>query len=137
MQRNKRHLQQFSMEGTPPSQESFRRLLDKYGNSPLADKILDDEVTDELDQFPHVIRTWLRQFRRTKHEGCAPIDGFIYRQDFQEAFKSVQEKTSSSPSGIHYTFWKCIALDDEMSEYMAVMMRLPFVYGFVNDRWAK
>jgi hypothetical protein len=55
--------------------------------------------------------------------------------EFKEAFKRVKEKTSSSPSGIHYTFWKCIADDDEMLEFMAIMMSLPFVYGFVNDRW--
>jgi len=54
-----------------------------------------------------------------------------------DAFKSVKEKTSSSPSGIHYTFWKCMATDDRISDYLSTMMRLPFVYGFVNDRWSR
>lgn len=96
-------------------------------------------MTDELDKYPTIVRQWLHQFRRTDEEKkeCVPIDGFIERCDFQQAFKSAKEKTSSSPSGIHYTFWKCIATDDAISDYMAIMMRLPFMYGFCNDRWAK
>ncbi|KAL7517424.1 hypothetical protein ACHAWF_000123, partial [Thalassiosira exigua] len=44
---------------------------------------------------------------------------------------------SSSPSGIHYTFWKDIASDSKISLYVVIMMCLPFMYGFKNDRWAK
>ena len=30
-----------------------------------------------------------------------------------------------------------MALNDEISNYMAVMIRLPFMCGFANNRWAK
>ena len=38
---------------------------------------------------------------------------------------------------MNYTIWNCIASDNELSAYMVIMMRLPFMYGFKNDRWAK
>ena len=30
-----------------------------------------------------------------------------------------------------------MALDDNIAIYMTVMMRLPFMHGFANNRWAK
>ncbi|KAL7537591.1 hypothetical protein ACHAWF_005825 [Thalassiosira exigua] len=57
--------------------------------------------------------------------------------EIQATFRSVREKTSLLPSGIHYTFWKAIASNSENSSYMVIMMCLPFMYGFKNDRWAK
>jgi len=86
-----------------------------------------------------VIRVWLKQFSRTDEEklNCIPLDGYNQQFEFQQAFNDMHEKTSSSPSGIHYTFWKCMALDNDISNYMTVMMRLPFMYGFANNRWAK
>lgn len=58
--RNKRHLQQVAMEGSLPSTVICEPLVRNYGVSQLAHKILSEEVTDELDQFPPVIRTWLQ-----------------------------------------------------------------------------
>jgi len=82
---------------------------------------------------------WLKQFSSTDKEklNCIPIDGYIRQFEFQQAFKDIHKKTSSSPSGIHYTFWKCMALDDDIANYMTVMMCLPFMHGFANNRWAK
>ena len=139
MERNKRHLQQMAMENTPPSTKNTKEAIKFDGTDEKGDRILRNEVTTELDQFPRVIRTWFRQFTRSKEEQekCTPIDGYIRRTDFQQAFKEVKERTSPSPSGIHYIFWKCIATDDDISDYMAVMMRLPFMHGFPNAIWSR
>jgi len=139
LERNKRHLQQMARENTPPTQQYFQKVLSEYGTSDTTSRILDDEISNDLDQFPRVVRVWLQQFIRTKEEQeyCVPVDGFIYPFELQQAFKSVKEKTSSPSSGIHYTFWICMAKDNETSDYLLTMMRLPFVYGFVNDRWSQ
>ena len=60
---------------------------------------------------------------------------YITPKEFAEAFKVTKEMTSSSPSGLHYTLWKAIVEKKEFWEYMAVMMSLPFIYGFSNKRW--
>jgi hypothetical protein len=59
-------------------------------------------------------------------------------KEFQAAMKVTQhEDTSSSASGLHYTLWKAIAEDDKLSAIHAIMISLPFMYGFVCNRWRK
>lgn len=136
--RNKKHLQQVAMEEAPPTKPEYSKFFAEYGCSELSDKLLDGELTDELDSFPPTIRTWFQNLSRTeKEKTCPPIDGWITTQEFQEAFRRTKEKTSSSPSGIHYTFWKCMATDDHISSFLSTMMSLPFVYGFVCTRWTR
>ena len=54
-----------------------------------------------------------------------------------QTFKKVKENTSSSPSGLDYTIWKCIASNESLAEVFAIMMSLLFKYGFVHERWCK
>jgi hypothetical protein len=49
-------------------------------------------------------------------------------------FKKAREKTSSGGQ-VHYTLWKALAEQDDFAEFLCVMMSLPFMYGFVNQRW--
>lgn len=35
----------------------------------------------------------------------------------------------------HYTIWKAMAELDYCAEFMCIMISLPFLYGFVNNRW--
>jgi hypothetical protein len=138
LERNKRHLQQVYYEESPPSNPEMQELFDDYGCGPNSDKILNGELTHELDKFSEPIRRWLQNLKRTPSEQSLPmIDGWITAQEFRECYKSVREQTSSSLSGLNYTLWKCISDNDEMCEYMSIMMSLPFVYGFVNTRWTK
>ena len=136
LQRNKRHLQQMTKEGSPPSRAYFQDVLNNYGNTETAEKILEGEITDELDQFPRVLREWLLPMKRTPHETKVKdsIGGNIDTKTFQEAFHSVQEGTSSSPSDLHYTIWKSIASSDSLSAVMAKMMSMPFRIGIAKFR---
>ena len=54
-----------------------------------------------------------------------------------QAFKKAKENTSSSPSGLNYKIWKCITSNEPLAEIFAIMMSIPFKYGFVNERWCK
>jgi hypothetical protein len=58
-------------------------------------------------------------------------------KNFQTAMKITHEDTSSSASGLHYNLWKAIATDDELSAIHAIMISLPFMYGFICNRWRK
>ena len=58
-------------------------------------------------------------------------------KEFQEAMKVTHKDTSSSASGLHYTLWKAIAEDDKLSKNHSIMISLPFMYGFVCNRWKK
>mgnify|MGYP003325952949 CR=1 FL=1 len=138
LRRNKRHLQQTALEECPPTQCYFSDILERFGTGPKAVELLKGHVTSDVSRFPPTIRAWLKQFRRTEEESQATlIDGMIFEDEYQTAFKEVNEKSSSSPSGLHYTIWKSIAQDDELASYMVIMMHLPFMYGFKNLRWCK
>ena len=50
-------------------------------------------------------------------------------------FEIVDEMTSLSPSGLHYTLWKALAENSDLCEMSAAMMTLPFKYGFIHERW--
>ena len=83
-----------------------------------------------------VIVAWINAVKQTDAErALPPISGYISPREFQQAFAKVSERTSSSPSGINYTIWKCLARDDELAGWLSTMMSLPFQYGFINDRW--
>ena len=84
------------------------------------------------------MREWIRALIRTPAETKLPmIEGTITKKEFQRAFAKAKENTSSSPSGMDYTVWKFIAKDDELASIFAIMMSLPFQYGFINKRWCK
>ena len=87
------------MEESPPSLAYFQDLLSKYGTLDLSTRLLEGEITSELDEFPPVVRKWILQFRHTEEEKskCESIDGHISMEDFQEAFHATKEKTSFSP----------------------------------------
>ena len=135
--RNKRHLQQVSLEEGRIHHDILQRLMADHGTSDIVDDLYNgvidmDACTDEA------VQAWVKVMRKTTQEIDLPkITGEITQADFQSAFKAVKEKTSSSPSGLHYSIWKCIAKQDEFAEWLCIMMSLPFQFGFTNTRWTK
>ena len=137
MARNKRHLQQTAIEGGESNGPVMTELTQDHGLSEMADKLLagtyetEHEVSEELAE-------WFRQMKQTDKERESPkIVGVMTKPEFQYSFKIAREKTSSSPSGLHYTIWKAMASSDYCAEFLCIMVSLPFMYGFVNKRWTR
>ena len=131
--RNKRHLQQVAKEDGIPMQEWFQKLMGEDGYSDEGGKLLAGEVNWKEIPDNKEIREWIRALIRTPAETKLPtIEGVITTKQFQRAFGKAKENTSSSPSGMDYTVWKCIAKDNELSSSFGIMMSLLFQYGFVN-----
>ena len=132
--RNMRHLQQASIEEGRVHHPVMQSIMQNHGTD-LLQEVLDGtlslaEATDE------VIVAWINAVKQTERERkLPPITGYISAWEFQEAFAKVSERTSSSPSGINYTIWKCLARDEELAGWLSIMMSLPFQHGFVNERW--
>ena len=136
LERNKRHLQQASIEEGRVHDPTIQRMMGNHGTD-LLQEVLDGSISIP-DATDEVVTAWIQSLKQTETERTLPpIKGTISKSDFQEAFKKVSEKTSSSPSGLHYTIWKCLASDDDLAEWLSVMMSLPFEHGFVNERWTK
>ena len=49
----------------------------------------------------------------------------------------MDEDTTSSPSNANYSIWKAVAREDDIAAWLTIMMSLPFMHGFVNERWRK
>jgi hypothetical protein len=56
---------------------------------------------------------------------------------FVKAMAVTPEKTSSSPSGIHYGIYKVAMRDKEVAQVLSKIALTPFRYGFILDRWTK
>jgi hypothetical protein len=135
-ERNCRHLQQATVEAGRSQHELTQRIMTGHGTDLMQD-ILDGSI-DIDDAADEAVHAWIIALKQTEKEReILPISGKITPLEFRSAFAKVKERTSSSPSGVHYTIWKCLAKDEETSEWMALMMSMPFEFGFVNERWTK
>ena len=137
LRRNKRHLQQASIEDGRVHDPVMQELISKTGPGDLLNDLRNgrltlDEATDEA------IQAWFSALQQTaSHAKTTMLSGKITREDLQGGFKSVSERTTSSPSGMHYSIWKCLAREDDITEWLSTMMSLPFMYGFSNKRLTK
>ncbi|KAL7502579.1 hypothetical protein ACHAXN_000520, partial [Cyclotella atomus] len=134
LERNKRHLQQSDIEEGRVHNPNIQKLLANHGTD-LLQEVMDGTISLD-DAADEVITAWIRALKQTDEErALPPITGSISTTEFQAAFKAVSEHTSSSPSGLHYSIWKCLATDEKISTWLSKMMSLPFEYGFANERW--
>ena len=136
-QRNKRHLQQSAIEPGRVHDPIMQNLIERSESNDLIDAIRSGEISPEhaTDEY---IQAWLSALQQTATKtdemNLPKIDGFISPEKFQAAFKAVKERTTSSPSGLHYTLWKVLAAD--LASWLSLLMSLPFMYGFAHQRWA-
>ncbi len=137
LQRNRRHLQQASVERGRIHDPFMQSLIDNDGINDIVDAIKSGKksvntATDEA------INAWTSALLQTAEKmKLPPITGEISPDDLQSAYKAVSEKTSSSPSGLHYSIWKTLAREDDIVSWLSIMTSLPFMYGFTHPRWEK
>ena len=136
LERNKRHLQQMSIEGGPTECEPLVGLQQNCGVNADVEKILKGTYTTEVE-ISEEMAAWIKAMEQNDKEKNAPvIDGVIPVAAYQETFKKATESTSSNSTfGLNYTIWKAMASSDYCAEFLCIMLSLPFMYGFVNARW--
>ena len=132
--RNRRHLEQVAREKGPSTRPPLTQIRHNYGINPLTESILDGTYTTydlppEMRAFFDALKT-----NPTTHR-LPPVLGAISSLDFQEMFRRAKEKTSSDSRTLNYSIWKCIASSDAISSFAAILLSLPFMYGFVNSHW--
>ena len=95
----------------------------------LTGKITLDEAVDEA------IYAWLRVFQQTVSNMTLPsTSDEVTIADFQSTFKTVSEKTTASPYGMHYSIWRKYLQLMSLSKWLGIMMSLPYMNGFVSKR---
>jgi hypothetical protein len=135
--RNKRHLQQMIVEKRPPTRDEFKHILAEHGTSEVADAILNGEYDTSTLQMGPEMEQFIKGLKRTDEEKKLTTPKQMTAKDFQDVMKVTDEDTSSSATGLHYTIWKVISEDDDLAVTHAIMISLPFMYGFQCDQWRR
>jgi hypothetical protein len=135
LERNRRHLQQAVVEEGRTQHPVIQAMMSGHGTDLLED--IKNGTVDISDATDEVIVAWIQALQQSETEAALPpIQGEILSGQYQEAFCRAKERTSSS-GPVHYTLWKCLAQDDELAEWLSIMISLPFQHGFVCDRWMR
>ncbi|KAL7552654.1 hypothetical protein ACHAWF_015884 [Thalassiosira exigua] len=135
LERNKRHLQQMAIEEGPTEKEPLLSMRDNYGLNDTTEEMLDGRYVTERDA-PPAFAAWVKAlFQSEKEKELPPVLGEVSTETWQRILRSSDEGTSSEPNGMNYTVLKALAQSRYISEIMAIMASLPFIYGFVNKRW--
>jgi hypothetical protein len=131
MERNRWHLQQAEIE-EGRCHDPIMKELRKGHRIDLMQEVLDGTITLD-DATDETVAAWIRAIKQTDAEkALPPVTGKISKEQFQTAFKVVSEHTSSSPSGLHYSIWKCLAREDDLAEWLALMMSMPFEFHCIR-----
>ena len=121
-----------------PTCDKFAPFRDEHGTSTLVKDLLDGKLDIDRFEYSDEVKEVLRVFQRTPQEKQISIERRLMTgEEFQASFKAANEKTSSSPSGLHYGIWKAAAEVTDLAEMHAQMTSLPFLYGFTCERWKK
>ncbi len=62
--------------------------------------------------------------------------GTITSAELQHMFAHTKERGLSDPRTLNYSLWKCLTRCDCISQFLSILLSLPFTYGFVNTYWS-
>ena len=130
-QRNKSHLQQSNLEQSRIHDSHIHKLIENHGTNELVDQLLNDTILIEDVADEQSKHGW-NQSEKQYQKYLPIVIWLISREDFQNAFRAVKERTTSLPLGLHYSIWKAISTDNDLSEGLSIMMSLLFLYDFIN-----
>ncbi|KAL7428792.1 hypothetical protein ACHAXH_000893, partial [Discostella pseudostelligera] len=122
-------------EGGIGTKPPLTTVCQNYGLNPLTDQILDGTFTTSYDLSPKMMAFFDALKSTPATNSLPPVLGAINSEQFQKMFHLSKEKTSSDIHTLNYSLWKCITTSDRISQYAAILVSLPFMYGFVNMHW--
>ena len=121
-------------EATPFMQNPLQAAVGYNGLSPQSTSILNGTFsTSQLDPYTAI---HVRSLRRPAHLRDWPSAMLtITPSEHAQAWRKAREKTSSSPSGLHFGMWKVNATDPLLCELDTIMREIPFRTGYSLHRW--
>ena len=110
LNRNHRHLLQASIEEGRVHDPLMQQMIDNYGTNDMIEALRRGELTIP-EATDEAIQAWISALNQTggKITNLPPVIGEFTTDNLQSAFKAVDEKTTSSPSGVQYSIWKTLA----------------------------
>ena len=120
-------------------------LVGEHGDTQSADELLtgDFDIDNYMKTLPNIqyrqeLKLFLQHMRRPqddKGQGIPDMKWDFGKDEFRETFSKKREDTACGPSGITMQFYRIFCLDDELANFHATFIYLPFRYGFSLKRW--
>jgi len=116
-----------------PLADAIGRQADTIqANSLLSGSLQHLPIEDLMPETTRILHTLATPYPKIPEHSLK-----ITNDDFIGVYKALKENTSSSPSGRHVGHYKAVVGDPVLVTMHAIMMTLPFLHGFVPDRWTK
>ena len=136
LRRNKKHLQQVRDSESPHVSVEMEAILGEHGTEGPTTDLLTGKIARITKNDSKCVTVWRKHIAMTEAErDLLPVFADVDPEIFATIFKEANERTSSSPEGLHYTMWKAVAEREDFCKYMCKMMYLPFKYGFSVLCW--
>ena len=126
------------------NQPRLLQMMGDHGDTETAESLLKGTFNiDDVDTWHEVehkeeLKTFLSNMCRPTDNAGNPIPDMEWTYDaneFRDTFSKKRETTGCGPSGITMHFYRMFCDDDELAEFHAKFIMLPFRYGFTLDRW--
>ena len=103
----------------------------KYGTK----KTMKDIKERLINRQDVITRDFLQAVIPSEHHQWYPDKTRITLESHIEGWKKANEKTSSSPSGLHFGLWKANCRDKDLATADATLREIPLRTGYVLERW--
>ena len=124
-----------SAKDTPLAQEPLVSLIGATASTSTANAILQNCPVDlsMCDQFTQKFleAACIPESMRS----IPPVSAKITPEQHIQFWKSQNERTQSSKSGLHFGFFKSTAKDYTLAETISTLVSLPFETGYSPERW--
>ena len=121
---------------TPMLQEPLISDFGPYGVTEAAQQVLDGTYVPPEGTDPY-FTALLPYLKQTTEIRANPIDFSLNLENYRARWNRAKERTSSSPSGLHFGHYKACAQDDEASEVQAILGYIPLRTGYRPQRWKR
>lgn len=128
----KKYLQSYD---TPCLMEPLISALGLKGDGPAVDDILNGQFN--CPDVSPTTQAFLRELASPQQPTPSPEYSRISEQNNIDDLKKTQEKTSSSPSKLHYGLWKTNSLDPTLNSIDTIFRDITFRHGLTLTRWYK
>ena len=120
---------------TPLAQEPLLSMIGATAATPTADALLYSQPVD-LSMCERYSRNFLKAAHIPESmRSSPPVSAKITTDQHIQFWKSQNEKTQSSKSGMHFGFFKSTVKDFSLAETIATLVSLPFETGYSPERW--
>ena len=132
LERNAKHLQQ--AQNTPFAKGDLWEAIGWSAEGSVIEEILHTGRIEEAE-LEEVSEIYVRGLQVKDMSILESVKKEISIEEYKSFWKKKRESTVTSPFGLHIGHYKAACDNEDILEVHRLLLCLPFIYGFVPDRW--